>query len=156
MAVACGWIFRSPIRNKLRVVRERSRRPLSASKAAHLIYKAPTGNRVPKLVGAMDVIIVVILLLVLVVALYLFVIQLALAVMIVIAFWPAIVGIGAGIFLWRTGHDNLGAVSGLIGVLGTVLWMLCWGGKSGGYSGYDNSESMKDILRDIRDKLDRR
>jgi hypothetical protein len=66
---------------------------------------------------------------------------------------PAIIGITACVFLWRAGHDNLGVLSGLLGIVGTSMWRRHTGY---GMSTYDGpAETNKEILRDILDKIDR-
>lgn len=81
---------------------------------------------------------------------------LAIGGLVAFALWPAIGGIVAGVFLWRAGHDNLGVVVGLLGIVGTFIWAKWLSSGPIDYtSSSDYSETTKDILRDIRDKLDR-
>jgi hypothetical protein len=51
--------------------------------------------------------------------------------------WPLLVGVIAGIWLWISGHDNLGVLIGLGGLVGQVFWAtkVVDPGGSGGYSG---------------------
>lgn len=53
-----------------------------------------------------------------------------------IALWPALTGIGIGIYLWINGHDNLGVIAIICGLVGEVVWMSRFKSEGGG-SSYD-------------------
>jgi len=78
---------------------------------------------------------------------------------IVLTIWPAVVGILAGAWLWKLGHDNVGALIGLGGLVAQVLWLRWWLGRSEGpvesYSDKTVKEYLADILEEIREKLSR-
>lgn len=72
--------------------------------------------------------------------------------------WPAVAGITAGVLLWRSGNDNWGVISILLGIGGNWLWFHFLGNRmdSSSHQSSDGPETAKDILRDIRRKLSER
>lgn len=59
---------------------------------------------------------------VVVMVLYAIVISVAYASIIAIIIWPFLVGIVIGVYLWISGHDNLGVIVIITGIMGNVLY----------------------------------
>ena len=51
------------------------------------------------------------------------------------ALFPVLIGLVGGIWLWIAGHDNIGALVGVAGVVGQIVWMNRM--DTGGGSTYD-------------------
>ena len=45
--------------------------------------------------------------------------------------WPSVVGLGALLFLWSIGHENLGVIVVLGSLVGTLFWVIHLGEKDG-------------------------
>lgn len=55
--------------------------------------------------------------------------------------WPAMLGVGGGIYLWMNGSDNAGVICIILGIFGNFVWVNVSGNlmskNDGGGSSYD-------------------